>query len=325
MVVDDGRNYLKHTRKKFDIISVEIGQPFRQGLASFYTNDFYRQAKTALSPGGLFCQFMPLIFFDAQQYKSLIATFTSVFPRSILWYNYYECIMVGFTDTSCSIDRNRFNEVTAIPKVKEDLDYSYWGGSRYSLKSFDIFISSVLLGPPDLVRCGKNGRLFTDDKPVLEFETAQHQRYSAVSIKDILDTLRTYRGNPWSLVKNTFDCPISAQEVRTIQDLNLNNILALELFEKYSESNNDILSLRQAYNLNPKNLSIIYALAGYYADSNRYDSAITYTTLIIENNPEDINAYKYLAEAYRVTNNPEKAHALILKADSLTRYSPGNR
>ena len=45
LIREDGRNYLRYSDAMQDVISLEVGQIFRPGVAFFYTADFYRRAR----------------------------------------------------------------------------------------------------------------------------------------------------------------------------------------------------------------------------------------------------------------------------------------
>ena len=51
-IAEDGRSYVRHTDAEYDLISLEVGQVFRPGVAPFYTVEFYRDARERLRPGG---------------------------------------------------------------------------------------------------------------------------------------------------------------------------------------------------------------------------------------------------------------------------------
>ena len=71
-IVEDGRNYLTHTRSEYDLIAIEVGQVFRPGLASFYTLDFYEAARRRLKSGGILCQFVPLAAFQPEEFRTVL-------------------------------------------------------------------------------------------------------------------------------------------------------------------------------------------------------------------------------------------------------------
>ncbi|MBN1983675.1 MAG: fused MFS/spermidine synthase, partial [Chitinivibrionales bacterium] len=313
LVVDDGKNYLKHSTERFDIISVEVGQTFRPGLASFYTKDFYAHAAKKLKSGGMLCQFVPLVFFTPTEYKALISTFISVFPNSILWYNDYEFILTGFTDAAGTLDPKRLTEATSLTKVKGDMEYAYWGGPAYTLIRKENFIGSIIMGPAGLKRFSKNAPLLCEDKPSLEYSISSHQKYSVDNLKDMVKLVKQYRENPSAYIATIHGDTIDASLISHVQNANLNNIIAQEYYQAYCET--DITSmLFKAYALNPKNLQALYALTTYYTQQNDYPSAIKYSKETIENNPDDIHLYKLLSMVYQKADSMDRAMEILIKA-----------
>ena len=98
LIPEDGRNYLQHSDVKHDVISLEVGQIFRPGVAFFYTTDFYRRARERLNPGGILAQFVPSLFFTTEQFRSVLRTFLDIFPQSALWFNSSEFLLIGIND-----------------------------------------------------------------------------------------------------------------------------------------------------------------------------------------------------------------------------------
>ena len=84
LIQDDGRTYLAHTAERYDVIALEVGQISRPGVAAFYSEDFYRQARARLNPGGILSQLVPLPFLTPDSLRSVVATFLAVFPQSVL-------------------------------------------------------------------------------------------------------------------------------------------------------------------------------------------------------------------------------------------------
>jgi len=95
LITEDGRNLATHTADRYDVISVEVGQVFRPGVASFYTAEFYRRARERLTPTGVFSQFVPIGFLRPDQLRMVVRTFLEVFPQSLLWYNRSELLLIG--------------------------------------------------------------------------------------------------------------------------------------------------------------------------------------------------------------------------------------
>jgi spermidine synthase len=55
---EDGRGYLMHGSTRYDVVSLEVGQISRPGVAAFYTLEMYRAVRGQLAPGGIVSRFV---------------------------------------------------------------------------------------------------------------------------------------------------------------------------------------------------------------------------------------------------------------------------
>jgi spermidine synthase len=81
--VDDGRNYLLLTDRRYDVVTADIIRPNDAGAANLYSADYYRLVRNVLKDDGLMVQW--LAPFSDYQYKLLMRTFLDVFPYVTLW------------------------------------------------------------------------------------------------------------------------------------------------------------------------------------------------------------------------------------------------
>lgn len=84
-VVGDGREFLLTSREKYDIIFSEPSNPFRSGVSSLFTREFYRAVEPRLSEKGLFIQWLQGYEVDPGTVRTIYATVASVFPRVETW------------------------------------------------------------------------------------------------------------------------------------------------------------------------------------------------------------------------------------------------
>ena len=87
---EDGRKYLSHTSSKYDVILVNLPEPFTAQINRFYTQEFFRLAASKMRGGGVF-------FFtasaaetalgptQARYLKLLYRTASSVFPEVVVF------------------------------------------------------------------------------------------------------------------------------------------------------------------------------------------------------------------------------------------------
>jgi len=170
LIREDGRNYLSHTDRKYDLISLEVGQMFRPGIASFYTSDFYRRAAGKLRPGGILAQLVPLPFLTEEQFRGVVRTFREAFRESVLWYNTSELLLIGRRGEPIEVSGSRLARL-AVPPLSDDLRFSHWGGPARWLSRPDVFLGGFLCGPPGLSALAAGGPVYRDDLPILEYAT----------------------------------------------------------------------------------------------------------------------------------------------------------
>lgn len=103
-VVEDGRNHLRATRERYDVIVSDLFSIQRAGVGSLYTRDHFAAVRDHLNEGGVFCQWLPLYEMGAREFSTLAATFLDVFPGATVWRGnfyastYVTVAFVGFKD-----------------------------------------------------------------------------------------------------------------------------------------------------------------------------------------------------------------------------------
>lgn len=83
--ITDGREFLQTTQHHYDVIMSEPSNPYRVGIASLFSQDFYRSVAAKLSGEGVFVQWLQIYEVDAQTVRTVIATVRSVFPSVEIW------------------------------------------------------------------------------------------------------------------------------------------------------------------------------------------------------------------------------------------------
>lgn len=224
-VVEDGRNFLTHTGERYDVISIEIGQVFRPRLAGFYTEDFYRQARERLREDGILAQFVPLGYFTPDQLRTVVQSFLTVFPQSLLWYNKSELLLVGTNGERLQLPEERLEHLERHAAVREDLAFSPWGGTAHWLNRREVFLGGFLLGPEGLRRLAGDAETYRDDRPWLEYETSHR---GAAAEEKIVAELQALAEPVDPLLEAPLADPARAR-VAAIRRSNLRDIRAAQL------------------------------------------------------------------------------------------------
>jgi spermidine synthase len=86
VVIDDGRNFLNATDRRYDVIVADLFVPWESHTGYLYTVEHYEVARQRLAPGGLFCQWLPLWQLGVPELRLIADSFASVFPVVTVWY-----------------------------------------------------------------------------------------------------------------------------------------------------------------------------------------------------------------------------------------------
>ncbi len=165
IIIDDGRNFVRYTKTKYDLITLEPLQMFQKGVVYFYTEDFYREARERMHKDGILCQWVPIYAMTEHEMRSIIKTFVAVFPNSVLWGGQNaDLIILGYNndETKVHLDDAEIAERLANPSVKDDL-FSVWLANRFDPHMF------ILMDGQSLAAFGQPGQIYTDNHPALEY------------------------------------------------------------------------------------------------------------------------------------------------------------
>ncbi len=161
ITINDGRNHLFATARKYDVITSDPFEPVMAGAGNLYTVEHFEQAKKCLAKGGIMAQFLPMYELSKEDYLIIARTFTHVFPRSALFFTGYDTVLVGFTDDA-PIDFRIAQKNYEIPAVKKSL-------SEIGFTSLEMILGMFIANLTPENKVVGTGTLNTDNHPVIEF------------------------------------------------------------------------------------------------------------------------------------------------------------
>lgn len=85
LIAGDARELLVTRGPVYDLIVSEPSNPYRAGVATLYTEEYYAAVKGRLAPGGLFGQWLQGYEVDSRAVRLVYATLASVFPFVETW------------------------------------------------------------------------------------------------------------------------------------------------------------------------------------------------------------------------------------------------
>ena len=120
IIHQDGRNFIKLTRERYDLIVQELFFPYQSGVGSLYTLEHYQACRTRLTDGGLMAQWIAINQVAPEDLRTLVATFRHVFPSVSLWLNGGYLLIMG-SDSPFDIDLSSFRQRFGREEVIQDL------------------------------------------------------------------------------------------------------------------------------------------------------------------------------------------------------------
>jgi spermidine synthase len=160
LIIGDGRSHLALTDRKYDVIISEPSNPWIAGVASLFTKEFFASARQRLAPDGVICQWINGYNISEADLKSVIATFTSVFPHARLYLVGSNDVLMFGTAEQLSIPSSRAAKRLERPEVAEDLA---------SVGVVDAKTISSMEVNRRLSQYTEGSAIFTDDRLTLEF------------------------------------------------------------------------------------------------------------------------------------------------------------
>ncbi len=210
LVTGDGRELLLTTSETYDIIFSEPSNPYRAGIASLFTRDFYAAVRDRLRPGGLLLQWLQGYELDAQVVGTVYATLGAVFPAVESWeINSGDLLLIASREPLAH-DAGRVRARLAQEPYREALQRT-WG-----VEGAEGFYSGYIASPA-FARAvqGREGRwINTDDRPILEFGFARNVGRFGLFRVDDLSALARSRGENRPAMRGALDWQ-RAEELRT--------------------------------------------------------------------------------------------------------------
>jgi spermidine synthase len=162
VVLDDARNFLLTTREQYDLIVSEPSNPWIAGVSALFTDEFYREARARLRPGGMLVQWVQGYALFTEDFRMVLSTFVPHFPRVTLWRGELpDFLLLAQTDTR-PLDLRRLHSLWPNEGLQQDFD-------ALNLSEPEGLLAYHRLDDVDLRRLIDPALRNTDDNSRLEF------------------------------------------------------------------------------------------------------------------------------------------------------------
>ena len=172
VVINDGRNQLLMSRRKWPVIICDSTHPKASDSWVLYTQEFYRLVHEHLDEGGVFVQWLPTHGLSVPEVQSIVATFQSAFPHASAWISaaagnrgsteFY--LLLVATQDRLQIDVEDLGRQLDAPALRADL-------RPYGLAEPFGLLTSFLAGEEMLESWANGAPLNTDDLPWTYYDT----------------------------------------------------------------------------------------------------------------------------------------------------------
>jgi spermidine synthase len=188
VTIGDAREVLLTTQQNYDIIFSEPSNPYRAGIASLFTQEYYEAISSRLEDDGLFLQWVQAYNVDGQAVRTIYATLASVFPVVETW-------ELAANDLLLVASRKQITYIA--PELRTRIgEEPYRSALAATWRAIDLegffahYVASSSLAKT--IADAEGGRKNTDDRTLVEFGFARMSAdTSALSSQEIRKLART--------------------------------------------------------------------------------------------------------------------------------------
>lgn len=171
IILNDGRNALSRTRKKFDAIVSQPSHPWTAGASHLYTREFALTVSDRLNPGGVFLQWMASEFVDPDLTASMAATLTDVFPNVRLYSPFVGSLLFVCSDKVMDAERrpSRNDDQDSSLCEMSELDRNFF--RKRGIVTRTHLLSMLLLDEQGVNEIAEGAPLILDERNLLAMKS----------------------------------------------------------------------------------------------------------------------------------------------------------
>jgi predicted membrane-bound spermidine synthase len=177
----DAREILLVSRSRYDIIFSEPSNPYRAGIASLFTQEFYAAVSNRLDRNGIFLQWVQAYEIDGRAVETIIRTMHSVFPHVQVWQSQDKDLILVATREPLAVDVARVRARMTEEPYREALAITW------KVDSAEGFLAHLVADDAfaSYVATHTRAEMNTDDRNLVEFGLARSVAGRAQPIVEI--------------------------------------------------------------------------------------------------------------------------------------------
>ena len=170
IAIGDAREVLLTSRKQYDLIFSEPSNPYRAGISSLFTEEFYRASAQRLSHGGIFVQWIQAYEIEAASVRRVMATLSTAFAHVETWHSQSGDLLLLASSHAIPYDVAELRARVAIEPYRSAM-LAVW-----RVADLEGLLAHHLAGPSlarDIAQEDGSRGINTDDQNFLEFALAR--------------------------------------------------------------------------------------------------------------------------------------------------------
>jgi spermidine synthase len=199
MEINDGRNYLLATDKKFDVIVSEPSNPWQAGVCNLFTEQYFKICKDRLNSGGVFAQWLQTLEIPTENIRQIISALHNQFPYILPMTTDRGNLVLLASDQPLELNEETFNKAMQNPAIKKEFE-------RCNIKSFNSLLAHVAAMPDSIDGLVAGAPPNIDDTNRLEYAVGKTYE-TTVFLGENFRLLDENLGKPWDEAKGSWRTP----------------------------------------------------------------------------------------------------------------------
>jgi spermidine synthase len=178
----DGREFMLTSKQQYDVIASEPSNPYRAGIASLFTAEFYHVVAEHLKDEGLFAQWLQGYEVDAESIRVVLKTLRQAFPSVEAWFTMSGDFLLIASKTQRSYDFSLIKSRLEQQPYRDALTRAWLTERAEGVFSHFIADSEGVRQISELAGTQTN----TDDTNFLEYAFARNVGRSGADTVDLM-------------------------------------------------------------------------------------------------------------------------------------------